>query len=319
MSNKDTINIISINSSIPDQIQPCFRNKDGTTMVSTNYDGHIFHEADERLIYTVNDHGHHGCNFFNNPDILAIGCSVTAGLGIPHDMTWPNLVARELGQTINVIGIPGAGVEQILHNALLHIKKFGKPKRIMFLIPDLFRAWIPVKSKYDKYYLQPLQWDYRIKEYSKLGKPILYKDWYSINRSIPAEVIINNSLIKMVDFKTLCELLDIELHYYSWDILYTNNFLEILKGLNNNSEEENYNNLNSINPDYTPDYGFDRYDNIICHHSDTQEHQPFWVRALDHPKTHPGMHAHIHYAEMFLQKKLSQQTINKSNNKLSNI
>ena len=310
MKDKREINIISINNSIPKVIEPCFRNEDRTTMVSTEYNGHHNHDTDPRLVYKVNDHGHHGDDFFNNPDILAIGCSVTAGLGLPHDMTWPHLVARESKQTVNVIGIPGAGAEQILHNALLHMQKFGKPKKIMALIPNLQRAWMPMLESNGSYSIIPLQWDFKIKEYLKLSKPITYKDWYGIKRSIPSELIIKNALVSIENFKIICDLLDIEFSYYSWDILYTNNTFNKIKE-SNTEHEKNCDNLDF----FQADYNFEKYDNKICHHSENKEHDPFWVRALDHPMKHPGMHAHIHYAEMFLEEKLSQETIDKSKTK----
>ena len=311
MKSKRPLDIVSINNSIPKQIDPCFRNKDGTTMLSTEYDGHLYHDADSRLSYKVNDHGHHGANFFQNADILAIGCSVTAGLGLPYDMTWPHLVAKETKQTVNVIGIPGAGVEQILHNALLYMEKFGKPKKIMALMPNLHRAWMPTLNDDGKYHIIPLQWDFKIKEYSKLSKPIRYKDWYGIRRSIPCEPIIKNALVSIENFKIMCKLLDIEFSYYSWDILYTNNIFNKIKE-SNIEYEENYDNLDLLQSFYC----FEKYDNRICHYSNNKEHDPFWVRALDHPKTHPGMHAHIHYSEMFLGEKLSQRIIDESKTKL---
>jgi hypothetical protein len=64
VKSKRPLDIVSINNSIPKVIEPCFRNEDRTTMVSTEYDGHRNHDIDSRLVYRVNDHGHHGDDFF---------------------------------------------------------------------------------------------------------------------------------------------------------------------------------------------------------------------------------------------------------------
>jgi hypothetical protein len=45
--------------------------------------------------------------------------------------------------------------------------------------------------------------------------------------------------------------------------------------------------------------------------SNNIEHQKYWKKGLDKPEwnAHPGMYTHIHIAERFLGKKLSQKTI----------
>ena len=93
---------------------------------------------DPRMIYKVNRHGHHGSNFVHNPDILALGCSVTAGCGLPYDLTWPHLVARELNQTVNVISHPGASIQRIFNNFICYAKEFGLPKKILFPFTLIF-------------------------------------------------------------------------------------------------------------------------------------------------------------------------------------
>jgi hypothetical protein len=308
MKNKKPIDIMSINRSIPKEMQPCFYGDDGLPIISSTYDGHKHHDVDSRLIYRVNNYGYHGVDFVENSDILALGCSVTAGLGIPYELTWPHLVAKELNETVNVIGIPGAGVDQIFRNCLLYMKIFGKPKKIMLLMPDFYRAWIPILEDDKTYDITPLLWCYETKEYLKTGEPIIYKDWYGIHRSIPAEVVGSNVILNIKNFQILCNLLEIDFSFFSWDLYNTNYLLKQIKGVENYNEEIKFNGLNF----FAPQYYFDEYEKSNCHHSSKEEHQVFWDRALDHPRSHPGMHAQIHYAEMFLGKKISQKTIEES-------
>lgn len=308
MKNKKPIDILSINKSLLDEMQPCFFGDDQFPIKSATYDGHKHHDVNPKMIYRINSDSYHGPDFVYNPDILAIGCSVTAGLGIPYELTWPHILAKELNETVNVVGIPGAGVDQILRNTLLHIKKFGKPKRIYFLMPDFYRAWIPLLEQGKKYDVTPLQWCYQTKEYLKAGDPIIYKDWYGINRSIPAEVVGSNALLNIKNFQIVCKIMDVDFNFYSWDLYNTNHILNEIKGIENDYEKQKFNDLNFFGPQYY----FYEFQESKCHHSDLEEHKIFWNQALDHPRTHPGMHAHIHYAEMFLGKKISQRTIEES-------
>ena len=307
MKNKNPIDILSINQSIPSTMQECFfENK--IPIKNKKYNGHMHHDLDSRIVYRINKDGYHGSDFIENPDILALGCSVTAGLGLPYELTWPYLVAKELNETVNVVAIVGAGLDQIFRNALLHIEKFGIPKKVFLLMPDFYRAWIPLLQNDNKYDLTPLLWCFKTKEYLKAGEPIIYKDWHGMHRSIPSEVPGTNALLSLRNFQTFCSIINIEFAFFSWDLFNTNYILSRIKGINDAAVENYFNNLNFFGPLYYTD----EYKKVKCHEPYNEHQEIFWDEGLDHPRTHPGMHAHIHYAEMFLEKQISKKTIENS-------
>ena len=68
-------------------------------------------------------------------DILAFGCSVTAGTGIEKDRAWPSLLG---GDTLN-LGVPGAGCDTILNNVKYMIDQKIRYSKIIILFPNAGR------------------------------------------------------------------------------------------------------------------------------------------------------------------------------------
>lgn len=76
--------------------------------------------------------------------ILANGCSVTFGLGLPESNTWPMFLSQminkndDLAQIIN-ISTPGASIKHVIRNTMTFIKKFGKPDIVIAIMPNISR------------------------------------------------------------------------------------------------------------------------------------------------------------------------------------
>jgi hypothetical protein len=256
---------------------------------------------DPRMIYKVNRHGHHGSNFVHNPDILALGCSVTAGCGLPYDLTWPHLVARELDQTVNVISHPGASIQRIFNNFICYAKEFGLPKKILFLTPDLGRLWFPEIKKENL--MSSFDWDSFDNNFmfteNKKQKPLIYKDYFNINRSLPLEAAVFSAFTSL-NYLEFFHNLGIEYNFFSWDGE-TNHIYNKMDNdfyISSGDEESNLRYLTE-------------HERCLDHHCLDEEHSFFWNAANDYGY-HPGMHSHVHYAERFLGKSLSEKTIKDS-------
>lgn len=253
------------------------------------------------MIYRINKNGYHGTDFIKNPDILAIGCSVTAGCGLPYDLTWPHLVARELGQTVNVLAQPNGSVQRIFNNFVNYIKEFGLPKKILFLTPDLRRFWFPEIK--EKRWLSSYNWDYSNKNFNftenRKQKPLIYKDYFNINRSFPLEAAIFSALTSLNTLELFYSL-GIDYNFFSWDgeTNYVFNKMNNDFYITNNKEESEIS--------YLLDH-----EKCTDHIPSNEDQSFFWNLGFDHGN-HPGMHSHIHYAERFLRKPLSEKTIEES-------
>lgn len=97
--------------------------------------------------YKVNSHGFRTKHFEHGTDkdiILATGCSSTFGLALPEKYTWPSLLESELNKDSDLfkvynLGFPGHGYFIIIKNIFSFIKKYGKPKAIFIVFPNINR------------------------------------------------------------------------------------------------------------------------------------------------------------------------------------
>jgi hypothetical protein len=79
-------------------------------------------------------------------DLVALGCSFTAGTGILKEKTWPSLLAEgDEGSVLN-LGFPGAGCDSILVNLKTILLKKIKFKKIVILLPTTNRKLLRVKK-----------------------------------------------------------------------------------------------------------------------------------------------------------------------------
>jgi hypothetical protein len=63
------------------------------------------------ITYKLNQHGFRCNNFTDQPGIVTLGCSFTAGLALPVDHIWPTLVAQKLELELWNLGVPGVGMD----------------------------------------------------------------------------------------------------------------------------------------------------------------------------------------------------------------
>ncbi len=77
-------------------------------------------------------------------DIGAFGCSFTAGLGLPDNYLWHNLLASELQLTSLNFGVSGASAKSIT-DLFLIVSKHIQMKHAVFLLPSYNRMQIGIK------------------------------------------------------------------------------------------------------------------------------------------------------------------------------
>jgi len=97
--------------------------------------------------YKFNTNGFRCQEFNSSPCMLALGCSLTFGLGLPVEHTWPTLLANQLGLTCYNLGIPGASNDTAFRLASHWIPKL-KPKVVVLYspAPDRLELVTDVKS-----------------------------------------------------------------------------------------------------------------------------------------------------------------------------
>lgn len=84
-----------------------------------------------KFTYKFNSHGFRCEEFTADPSIVFLGCSMTAGIGLPIELTWPTLVSNKLNLKCYNLGIGGASNDTAFRLALHWLEKI-KPEIVVF-------------------------------------------------------------------------------------------------------------------------------------------------------------------------------------------
>jgi hypothetical protein len=94
------------------------------------------------ISYVYNKHGHR-CKEINDLNfddyILFCGDSHTEGLGLELEKTYPFLTAKSLNSDYYNLGLGGTGLDYMVHNLIVWLTKFPKPKYICLYFSDYTR------------------------------------------------------------------------------------------------------------------------------------------------------------------------------------
>ena len=71
-------------------------------------------------------------------DYVALGCSITFGVGVLENQAWPSLLEQD-GRNVLNLGTPGAGADQMLLNAKELIRRKIKFSKMILLLPNAGR------------------------------------------------------------------------------------------------------------------------------------------------------------------------------------
>lgn len=77
--------------------------------------------------------------------IMAFGCSVTYGVGVPQHYTWSSQLSRIIAQPVANYGISGFSTSEMAH-MFTHLTRFHQPKTAIFLLPEHTRIMLTAVS-----------------------------------------------------------------------------------------------------------------------------------------------------------------------------
>lgn len=105
-----------------------------------------------KVLYRLNKDGFRSKNFENyekdDLNVLVAGCSLTFGEGVPQEISWAGMLEPKIKDifskdvTLYNIGYPAASIQLIIKNTISFINKFGKPKFLFMLLPNIDRGLI---------------------------------------------------------------------------------------------------------------------------------------------------------------------------------
>ncbi len=238
----------------------------------------VFPESTGGLFaYRVNKSGFIGNDFINNPDILALGCSVTAGIGIKTEYSWPHLISQQTGMTFNQGGLSGASIQQLESLFFEFIDEYGLPKYVLLLAPELTRHWVYEQSHSMR---SRSYFDEELGFFRCFDKDSTFKMDVDSSK-IDFCTVAQNSFRSLTNISIACKLLGIKYHFFSW------------------MREDNALYSEYDFPGYAHDLRQSTKDFQQLHYVPNQENKPYWLLGMD--KSHAGVCEHYYYRDRFMR------------------
>lgn len=183
-----------------------------------SHDGSVI----DGLYYRINSDDYFGYEFDPEAEILAAGCSVTAGTGLYYKWVWPSMWKNITRDGVNNIAIPGGSMAVIVDSILQYLSIYKKPKSICVLAPDMLREYV-MGIGLDSTTRVQIAWESGINEYvymdheKQKNLPFSAKDIFGSLRSYPFDYGLTLFFQSLNRIIKVCKILDIELTVSSWD------------------------------------------------------------------------------------------------------
>ncbi len=286
--------------------------KDAVTTQWNNKDQFVG-TIDEINTYEINHLGLRG-EIDENSDILASGCSITFGLGVPEAGRWTNFLSKKINQSVTNLGNPGASVETICNNIIQYSLNTKMPKQIFCLFPDFFRSMVVVdkefyKSKVDRGsigtqdYLEYIYCNPKIVKDRRSAFMEVEDATYIEDSRSPHQLILDciNSIYILESF---CLSNNIQLHWTTWNTASSWILEELVKM--ENFKLKNYTSLYPPKSEYGPNALVEQTCKID--HDNEFKDNVAWKNGSDYSiidgkktsqNSHPGIHFQYHVADFF--------------------
>jgi hypothetical protein len=260
-------------------------------------------KVDVNHYYKNNKYGYRSPEF-KNAKIVFGGCSNTYGIGVPQEKIWGTQVANALNLSYANLGIPGAGVQEIIQKLFSYFEKYGHPDTVVCLFADFTRMLVPINKNnflFERYtpkkknYLNIVQIFLQNQLYQD-KKPKYSKLPHNAEDVIPVEFpfYLSFQFINILEY--FCKVNNIKLIWSTYDVP-SKELIEAAKL-----------EFNDVFNNYVPLYINKIYDKLLlnqtCHQDIKQQYSHCFDKGTDfeHGKPrHLGVHAHVHIAEQFLE------------------
>jgi len=160
----------------------------------------------------------------NQIDLAAFGCSFTFGVGLPNQLIWPHLLAKELNLSYLNFGVGGRSIATCV-DLFLIVSKHIKIDKAVFLFPSIERLQIAKKypdwDSNEVFHLSVMG-NYESKEnkFFELDEKIIY-------RALPIEEMKKIAKNQIYLLEHMAKLRNVKVYISSWD-LETYYFLRLL-------------------------------------------------------------------------------------------
>lgn len=270
---------------------------------------------DEVNTYEINSIGCRG-QVDENSEIIASGCSITFGLGVPELGRWTNLLSKKIDKSITNLGNPGDSVENICMNTIQYCLNSKMPKEIFCFFPDLFRSNVVVDKEFyrsrvnrgsmgTKDFLERTFCNPKIIQNNKSFFMEIENQKYIEDSTSPHQLILDSVRFIYI-LESFCLSNNIKLYWTTWDRP-SSYVLEELSKIKDFK-------LKNFKSFYPPDSEHGGIGGLIIDNCkpDTHEHEfkdhESWSKGSDYAfingektfkNSHPGVHVQEHVSEFF--------------------
>jgi len=272
-------------------------------------------EKDPTHSYTHNSWGCRDKEFTGPVDIIAAGCSMTYGQGVPLEYRWSELVSKNLDATTSTLAVPGWSTQSIVNAIMNYITKFGKPKAIAIWLPDFFRIDLVTNEKLlviDKKKANDIESGEVIRLVNTaIGHinetPKVSKKPHVVGEVLNSEttaLLAGQSLRFLIEY---CKEADIELVYSTWD-LGAHELIEYIKHLNSKQHLSNeflpYDPRVDLSGYVDAGYRLETNEELALEncHLELKDNISYCFDWGTDEDGHVGAHMHAHVAEKFIDR-----------------
>lgn len=232
---------------------------------------HVY--PDPLISYKINNYGYRSDDIEEKDtsnNFIFSGCSNTFGIGVPVESIWAHQINEELGgeKFIN-IGMNSGSHKTIAFDIFRYIKKFGKPKGVFILFPNMERQVGFSKDEDPNIFVLV----YR--------KPRDREDMKKIKEAIQDETALFEFYHTVMMLEDYLEALGVPLVWATWDEDLNKKILET-KGFRN----------------YVNSKNFDIYDRTTSLGKPEKFNNRYWEIARDF--SHMGTKQHMFYYQLLI-------------------
>jgi hypothetical protein len=263
--------------------------------------------------YIFNNDGLRSVEFNTKPEIVALGCSLTLGQGLPQHLRWSDLLSNKIGKDIGNISYSGAAINKNVSSFFGLINQYEYLPKILICNFANFERFYFVDS--EAQYLRDWYINYSPKA-TKAKAPWNYEE------ILPYEWVYYQNLDHIKMLETFCDATGINLIWSCWSNALTEeqedflvkNFKHYVKDPVRKQFPPDFEfnvDAKSIS-DLRPHYKMIDWDTHRCHLKEYGENEEIFDYAYDKNKIagswgagshwpHPGIHKQIHWAEFYYQ------------------
>jgi hypothetical protein len=157
--------------------------------------------------YAWNSDGLRSIEFSTKPPIIALGCSITLGQGLPEHLRWSNLLSSRIGKNIGNISYSGASANKLVSSFLGMIHQYQyKPEIVIAHFANFERLYFVSDTGEAMH-------EWFINHKAKKTKATAPWDYEEI---LPYEWVYYQNLDHIKMLEAFCEASDIKLIWTTW-------------------------------------------------------------------------------------------------------